>query len=300
MPVETPHPLTGKTAPLIAGHECSGVVAAIGSDVKGYHLGDRVVTDSATWCGDCYKCKKSWYSLCEKCAFLGLSRDGVYSEFVNVPASSVAMLPDNVSFEWGATAEPFACALHTIYRSRIMIGETIVVIGTGPIGLMCAHLALLAGVGKVYVIARTEFKKEVVKKMGAISLDPATEDIVGIIKSETQGQGADVALEVVGTEEAIDLSLKVVRTRGRVVLVGFPEKKPMVDWNNILYKELDIIGVLNNGGEIPRVLELMANRMINPNFFITGCIGLSNIIEDGYKVLKDKNEHIKILVDPSL
>lgn len=299
MPVDTPHPLTGKVAPLTAGHEFSGVIVAVGSKVNNFKVGDRVTSDSATWCGECDNCLKGWHSLCKKCAFLGLSRDGGYAEYVNVPAASVFKLPDNVSFEWGAMIEPFACALHVIHRSRLMLGESIVVIGTGPIGLMCAHLAKIAGASKVFVIARTESKKKVASKLGAIVLDPACDDIVEAIKTETAGKGADIALEVVGTEETIDLSLRTVKTRGRVVLVGFPEEKPVVDWNTILYNELEIIGILNNGGEICQVLEMMANGAINADPFITGRIGLSEIIEKGYEELKYNKGHIKIIVDPT-
>jgi (R,R)-butanediol dehydrogenase / meso-butanediol dehydrogenase / diacetyl reductase len=300
MPVNVPHPLTGKVAPLIAGHEFSGVIAAVGEKIKTLKVGDRVTSDSATWCGGCNNCLKGWYSLCEKCAFLGLSRDGGYAEYVNVPVVSVFKLPDNVSFEWGAMVEPFACALHVLHRSKIMIGESIVIIGTGPIGLMCAHLAKIAGASKVFVIARTESKKRLANKIGSIVLDPASSDIIKSIKEQTAGKGADVALEVVGNEETIDLSLKTVKTRGRVVLVGFPEEKPVVDWNVILYNELEVIGILNNGGEIPQVLELMANGTIDAEPFITGRIGLSEIVEKGYEELKYNKGHIKILIDPTL
>lgn len=298
MPVDEPHPLTGKMAPLIAGHECSGTVVAVGEGVHKFQVGDRVTSDSATWCGECDSCKKGWHSLCEKCAYLGLSRDGVYAEYVNVPEPSVEKLPNNVSFEWGAMAEPLACALHVIYKSRLVIGESIVIIGTGPIGLMCAHFAKIAG-GKVYVVARSDFKKRMASELGAIVLDPAVDDIVSYIKNENGGQGADIALEVVGTEDTIDLALKVVKTRGRVVLVGFPEEKPVVDWNTILYNELEVLGILNNGGEIHQVLEMMSNGTINPEPFITGRIGLSEIIEKGYRELKNNHKHIKIMVDPS-
>lgn len=298
MPVDEPHPLTGKTAPLTAGHECSGTVIAVGDQVVNFSIGDRVTSDSATWCGECENCLKGWYSLCERCAYLGLSRDGVYAERVNVPAPSVAKLPDNVSFELGALSEPLACALHVIYRSRLALGESIVIIGTGPIGLMCAHLAKIAG-GKVYVVARSEFKKRIASELGAIVLDPAVDDICSIVKEQNGGHGADIALEVVGTEETIDMALKVVKTRGRVVLVGFPEEKPTVDWNTILYNELEVLGILNNGGEIPQIVEMISNGTINPEIFITGRIGLSEILEKGYQELKDNHGHIKIMVDPS-
>jgi len=300
MPVDEPHPLTGKKTPLTAGHEFSGVVSKVGSAVTGFKVGDRIASDSATWCGECDNCKKGWHSLCKKCAFMGLSRDGAYAEYVNVPSPSIYKLPDSVSFEWGAMVEPFACALHVIHKSRLMLGETIVVIGTGAIGLMAAHLAKIAGASKVFVVARTDIKKKVAKNMGAIVLDPATDNITEIVKSQTGGQGADVALEVVGTEETIDLALNVVKTRGRVVLVGFPEEKPVVDWNLILYNELEVLGILNNGGQIPQVLDLMANRTINPEPFITGRIGMSDLVEKGYKELKHNKGHIKILVDPML
>jgi len=277
MPVEKPHPLTGKMAPLTAGHECSGTVIAVGDQVLNFSIGDRVTSDSATWCGECENCMKGWYSLCEKCAYLGLSRDGVYAERVNIPARSVAKLPDNVPFELGALAEPLACALHVIYKSRLVLGESIVIIGTGPIGLMCAHLAKIAG-GKVYVVARSEYKKRIATELGAIVLDPAVDDIYSIVKKQNGGHGADISLEVIGTEETIDMALKVVKTRGRVVLVGFPEEKPTVDWNTILYNELEVLGILNNGGEIPQIVEMISNGSIKPEVFITGRIGLSEIL----------------------
>jgi (R,R)-butanediol dehydrogenase/meso-butanediol dehydrogenase/diacetyl reductase len=300
MPVDTPHPLTGKKTPLTAGHECSGTIVAVGSKVTRFKVGDRVTSDSATWCGECAYCKKGWYSLCVKCAFLGLSRDGVYAEFVNVPEPSVEHVPDNVPFDWAAMTEPFACALHVVQRSRVMIGETLVVIGTGPIGLMAAHLAKVAG-ARVYVVARTEIKKEMVRKIGAIILDPATDDIPAVIKSQTDGLGADVVLEVVGTEETIDLSLRITKRRGRIVLVGFPEEKPVVDWNEILYNEFEVLGILNNqGGEMKQIIQMMSDGTIEPEQFITGRIGLSEIIEKGYKELKVNKGHIKILVDPTL
>ena len=162
---------------------------------------------------------------------------------------------------------------------------------------MCAHLAKNAG-GKVYVVARNEFKKRIAKELGAIVLDPEADDIISIIKNETGGYGADIALEVVGTGATIDLALKVVKTRGRVVLVGFPEEKPTIDWNTILYNELEVLGILNNGGEIPQVVEMMSNGTINPEIFITGRIGLSEIVEKGYRELKNNHGHVKIMVDP--
>jgi (R,R)-butanediol dehydrogenase/meso-butanediol dehydrogenase/diacetyl reductase len=148
-------------------------------------------------------------------------------------------------------------------------------------------------------VARSEYKKRIATELGAIVLDPAVDDIISIIKEQNNGRGADIALEVVGTEDTIDLALKVVKTRGRVVLVGFPEEKPIVDWNTILYNELEVLGILNNGGEIPQIVEMMSNGTINPELFITGRIGLSEIIEKGYQELKNNRGHIKIMVDPS-
>lgn len=299
MPTEAPHPLTGKTAPLTAGHEFSGTIFAVGSNVKGFEVGDRVTCDSATWCGECENCQKGWHSLCEKSAFLGLSRDGAFAEYINVPADSVFKLPDSIPFEWGAMIEPFAVAVHAHRRARTAVGENIVVIGAGTIGLMSIHVAKIAGVGKVFAVEVAEKRKEAAAALGAIVLDPTKEDVAGIIRRETGGLGVDVVLEVVGIKETVDLALSVARTRGRVVIVGIFEDKIEVDWNKIVMNELEVLGHMNNGGEMPQVIALMANGTLKPEQFITGRIGLSEVVEKGYKELIKEKSHIKILVDPT-
>lgn len=299
MPVDEPHPLTGKKAPLTAGHEFSGVISAVGSAVKDFKVGDRVTSDSATWCGVCENCQKGWHSLCEKVAFLGLSRDGAFAEFVNVPAAPVVKLPDNVSFEWGAMVEPFAVAVHAHRRARTQVGENLVVIGAGTIGLMAIHVAKIAGVGKIFAVEVSEKRKAAAAALGAIVLDPSKDDVEAAVLSQTGNRGADIVMEIVGKQETVDLALSLPCTRGRVVIVGIFEEPITVDWNKIVMNELEVLGHLNNGGEIPQVIELMADGRLDAEPFITGRIGLSEVVEKGYEELISDKSHIKILVDPS-
>jgi (R,R)-butanediol dehydrogenase / meso-butanediol dehydrogenase / diacetyl reductase len=299
MPVDEPHPLTGKTAPLTGGHEFSGVISAVGSEVKDFKIGDRVTSDSATWCGKCESCKKGWYSLCEKVAYLGLCRNGAFAEFVTIPAEPVVKLPDNVSFEWGALVEPFAVAVHAHRRARTQVCESIVIIGAGTIGLMAIHVAKIAGAGKIFAVEVSEKRKAAASALGAIVLDPSKDDVKAAVLSQTENRGADIVMEVVGKQDTVDLALSLPCTRGRVVILGIFEEPIQIDWNRIVFNELEVLGHMNNGGEFPQVLELMANGTLQVEQFITGRIGLSQIVEKGYEELNRDKSHIKILVDPS-
>lgn len=298
-PVEVPHPLSGKKAPLTSGHEFSGTIAAVGSNVRGFQVGDRVTANSVTWCGECDSCKKGWYSLCKKAAYLGFMRDGAFAELINVPSESVFKLPDNIPFEWGAMVEPFAVAIHAHRRGRTAIGENVVVIGAGTIGLMTIQAAKVAGAANIFAVEISEKRREAAEAQGAIVLDSPKDAVVETILCKTGGHGADVVLEVVGQQETVDLALSVARTKGRVVIIGIFEDSIKIDWNKIVMNELEVLGHMNNGGEFPQVIELMLKGLLRPAEFVTGRIGLSEVVEKGYKQLVKDKSHIKILVDPN-
>ncbi len=135
MPME-PHPLTGKAAPLIQGHEFAGVIAEVGPGVEHLKVGDRVTADSETHCGKCWACLRHEYSLCEICAYLGLGRDGAFAPYVTIPADSVYVLPPTVSLQKASFSEPSAVALHVLQRGRLMPGESVMIIGAGNQGLL--------------------------------------------------------------------------------------------------------------------------------------------------------------------
>ncbi len=141
IPVDAPHPLTGIKGQCILGHEFCGEIVATGDGVEGYAPGDKVAADACQHCGQCRFCKTGQYNLCEKLAFTGLMNNGAFAELVNVPAELLYRLPEGFPLEAGALIEPLAVGMHAVKKAGSLLGETVVVVGAGTIGLctiMCA------------------------------------------------------------------------------------------------------------------------------------------------------------------
>ena len=164
---KNPHPLTGKSFPIILGHEFSGDVVEVGKSVKRIAVGDRVTINCLIYCGTCLYCRQGEYNMCLKLGTVGLAWDGAFAEFVVVPEYTVIKIPDEVTYEMGAFAEPLAVAVRGVKRSRLKVGDTAVVIGAGPIGLLVIQAARVLGASKVFAIEPIQRRRELAKQLGA-------------------------------------------------------------------------------------------------------------------------------------
>lgn len=162
-----PHPLTGKSTPIILGHEFSGDVIEIGEGVKRIAVGDRVTIHCLIYCGTCAYCRQGEYNMCLRLATVGLAWDGAFAESVVVPEYTVLKLPERVSYEMGTFSEPLAVAVRAVKRSRMRMGDTAAVIGTGPIGLLVLQAAKAAGASKVFAVEPIRSRRELAKQLGA-------------------------------------------------------------------------------------------------------------------------------------
>jgi (R,R)-butanediol dehydrogenase/meso-butanediol dehydrogenase/diacetyl reductase len=299
IPTEEPHPLTGRKAPLILGHEFSGEIVEIGKGVKNVKVGDRVAPDAAQHCGECYMCRVNRYSVCEKLAFTGLMADGAFAEYVNVPAYTCFKLLPEISPEAGALVEPIAVGIHAIRQGKVMEGDTVAIVGAGTIGLVTIQAARAAGARKVFSIEVAKSRKEFAKGLGAIVLDPKETDVAAEIRDQTGGQGVDVAIECIGKAETVNTCIQCTRRGGRIVVVGIFEKPGNINYNDLVFQEKEIIGSLAYCGEFDTVIALLADGRLNAESLITGKIKLDDIVENGFKeLLKNKESNIKILVAP--
>lgn len=297
MPIE-PHPLTGKSAPLIQGHEFAGVIVEVGDGVTGFKPGDRVTADSATWCGECWACLRHEYSLCEKAAFLGLGRDGVFAEYATIPVGPVYHIPDNLSLQKASFCEPTAVAVHALRKGRFQVGENVLVIGAGNQGLLAYQILKHSTANQVIVVARKGMRGDVARSLGATVLDPNEIDVVAEVKKRTGGIGADLVIETAGQAGTVQMAIRACRTLGRIVQVGFFEGPVTLELNELLFQEREWIGLLNNGGEFPEAIQFLANGWVDPTPMISNRISLEDVVEKGFQeCVLNKRGNVKVIVN---
>ena len=302
IPAKRPHPITGKQAPVILGHELSGDVVEIGSSVTGINVGDRVTVRPTMPCYNCYWCKKGRHILCNRLATLGLAADGGFAEYVVARNDTVYQLPKEVTYEAAALCEPSAVAVHACVRARLSPGDSVAVIGTGPIGMLIIEAAKAAGAGKIFASGTRPKRNEIAKKVGATEvINPKEVDVGKEIANLTERRRADVVFECVGTKESIMQASTVSGRGARIVIVGQATEPCPFPFFSLMGLEKEIIGSSGYEDEFPTVLSYMADGRIDTEPIITARIELDDIIERGFNVLtsEKKGEHLKILVSPS-
>lgn len=227
--------------PLIPGHEFSGVVTGTGSIEERAWIGKRVGVFPLIPCGRCPQCVEGSYEMCDNYDYLGSRRDGGFAEYAAVPAWNLIELPDEISFETGAMLEPLSVALHAVRRGDIGSGDSVIIIGTGMIGIAAALWAKRQGADKVCILGRNEEKKRFVQIFPDILyLSGSIEEHVGKY---------DVALEAVGTPEAIQTTIRCTAPGGRVILMGNPSGNVLLEQDTywrILRKQLKMTGSWNS------------------------------------------------------
>jgi (R,R)-butanediol dehydrogenase/meso-butanediol dehydrogenase/diacetyl reductase len=300
IPVDAPHPLTGAKAPLILGHEFSGKIVEVGEGVNNFKGGDRVASDACQVCWECYWCKRMEYSCCEKLGFTGLAVDGAFAKYVNVPAYTLYHLPDSMTYEQGALVEPLAVGLHAVRRAPVIAGDNVVVIGAGTIGLAALQCARVGGAKQVIVLEMAKARKEFAQKLGAtVVIDPSEKDPVEEVFRLTNGIGADVTIECVGSEKTGPLSVACTRRRGIAVPVGIFERPSNLHFNDLVFTEREIKGALAYTGDFSPVISMIDDGRLDAETMITGKIGLEDIVAQGFdELVNHKDTNIKIIVSP--
>jgi len=235
--------------PVVLGHEYSGRIVRLGAGVQGLSVGDRVTSAATIPCGECHLCKTGSPNRCvgpNKRVLGSLRADGAFAEYVAVPASLVHRIPDALSFDEAALVEPAACVVHAVVeRVGVGLGETVVVLGPGPIGLLAVQVARAQGAGRTIVAGLSADKERlaVAKRLGAdVAVNIEDEDLSVLVRELTGGLGADLVLEASGSTRARAQALELVRRRGRVGLIGLAGGLGELDVDKIVEGELDVQG----------------------------------------------------------
>src|SRR4030042_1382522 len=295
-----PPPLTGRSAPIILGHEFSGDVIEVADGVTRINVGDRITINCLIYCGECIYCKEGQYNMCLRLATVGLAWDGAFAEFVVVPEYTVLKIPDEVSYEMGTFAEPLAVAIRAVRRSRLKVGDTVAVVGASAIGLLVLQAARAAGASKVFAIEPIQWRRELATTLGANeAFDPAQGGVEKEIAERTEGLRVDVAFECVGNQSAFDTAVRVTGRRAMIVMVGMALKPLEVPFLRLWGHEKEISTCTGYVDEYPTALALLADRRIMVEPMITQKIKLSEFVEKGIQqMIQHPENHVKILVAP--
>jgi L-iditol 2-dehydrogenase len=269
------HPVLIKQIPSLFGHEYAGTIEAVGEGVKDFKVGMRVVATNSAPCGDCFYCKRDMPNLC---TWLKDNLvNGAFAEYIRVPEPIVRwnthQIPDSLSFRDAALTEPLACVVHGIEESNIRLGDTVVVIGAGPIGQMLIMLAKKNGASTVIASDLAELRRDIALKAGAdIVINPSKEDPVERVKQETSGRGADVVIEAVGIRETWEQAVDMTRDAGTTVLFGGAASGTQfeLDTGRFHYGQLTIKGVFHlKPKHVEQALKLIIAGDVNTDLLIT-------------------------------
>lgn len=279
------HGMDGSTGrrqtPLIMGHEASGIIAEMGTEVQGWQIGDRVTFDSTIYPLNDWYTLQGRYNLSDNRKVLGVSpldykKHGAFAEYVSMPAHILYKIPENVSFEQASMVEPVAVAAHAINVSKIQPGQSAVVIGAGMVGVFVVKMLEIAGAYPIIAVDLDENKLELAKEFGATHTFKSSEEgLAGKISELTKNRGADFGFEVVGISETVNLCVNSLRKGGTAVLVGNLKPEITVPLQKIVTTELSLLGSCAINGEYELVLDLMASGKINVDKMISAVAPLS-------------------------
>jgi len=261
--------------PIVMGHEAAGTVAAVGANVKGHAVGDRVTFDSTVFCGTCIFCQRGDVNLCDNRQVIGVScgdyrRHGAFAEYVAIPQRILYHLPDNLSFAEAAMLEAASVALHAVRVSEVKDGETTLVIGAGMIGLLTLQAARALGCARVMIADIDASRLELARNVGADEiLDSSGAELVAEVLKRTEGRGVDLAFEAVGRNETVNTAIDCTRKGGTVTLIGNIQPEVALPLQKVVTRQLRLQGSCASAGEYPQAIELIANGKIVVSPLIT-------------------------------
>lgn len=229
------------TFPQVLGHEMSGVIAAVGPDVRGFAAGDRVTVRPLDPCGSCPACLRGHSHICQKLKFIGIDAPGALQSLWTVPAHTLHRLPEGIPMKHAAMVEPIAVACHDVRLGGVQAGEYVVVQGGGPIGILIALVSRSAG-ARVLLTEVNPFRLQLARSLNLETANPLETDVVALVNEQTGTAGADVVFEVSGSAAGAEMMTRLPRTRGRIVVVAIFNKPPAIDLFRAFWRELQILG----------------------------------------------------------
>ena len=259
--------------PVVLGHEFGGTVAKAGRAVRGFRDGDRVVSETAAQiCGECMQCRTGWYNLCPSRLGFGYGLDGAMARYVRVPARCLHGIPDSLPFDLACLAEPHAVAYQAMcVNSTIRPGDCVVVLGPGPIGLLCARMAALSGADPLIVagLAADGPRLDAARQLGAThTVNMQAQDLQEFVQ-DLRAEGADVVCDATGASRPLEGAIRIARPGGQVTKVGWSPETLAVDMNPLVLRNVRIQGSFSHNYPVwERVIHLLDRRLTLPETIV--------------------------------
>jgi L-iditol 2-dehydrogenase len=285
--------------PIILGHECAGEVVAVGKDVKKHRVGDRVAVEPGVPCRRCSFCRTGKYNLCRDVVFLATPPvDGAYCEYITSPEDFTFKIAPNMSFEEGAMIEPLSVGVHACNRGQVKPGDSVAVLGAGPIGLVTLQAARAYGATRVIATDVDARRLALAKKLGATdAVNAARQDSVKEVLRLTDGLGVDIAFETAGAVPTTQQTIGVVRPGGVIVWVGLAAQDVFpIDVMNAICKEVDIRGIFRYANTYRNAIALVAQKRVNVKAMITRRFALDQVPEALAFAASQGKRAIKIMI----
>jgi L-iditol 2-dehydrogenase len=293
-------------APQVMGHEFTGLVETVGSEVKGFSVGDRIVMATSISCGECFYCEKGWRNLCANLAPMGFTYPGGMTEFTVIPGRAitnghVVKVPEGVKPEHAALSEPLSCAVNSAGNCGIKEGDTVVVVGAGPMGIMNACVAQQYGAAKVIMAEVNEVRLQQAENFGFdMVVNSAKEDLEQIVKNETSGIGADVVIVAAPAAKPQEDALNYVRKQGAVCLfASLPSGKSelTIDSRILHYGEIRLVGTSDSTDvHVKKAVELISSGTLPADKLASHILSLDGIFE-AYELMQS-GEALRVVLKP--
>lgn len=289
--------------PLILGHEFAGTIVEVGAEVKGWSVGDRVTAEThAQYCGHCYLCRTNRYHLCRERKGFGFGVDGAFARYVRVPARILHRVPEAVSLKEASLTEPFCVGYNALVNnSQVNPGDLVVIIGPGPIGLVCTIMASLLGAGEIIVVGTTgdEERLEKAREFGATrTLISSGDNVLNLVQELGDGYGADLVVDTAGPAATLKLSLDIVRPAGQITKIGWGPVPVNFSLDQLIAKSVRLQGSFSHTWDVwEKCLTLMGERKVDLIKLITHELPLEDW-EKGFELI-EKRQGLKVLLIPS-
>jgi 2-desacetyl-2-hydroxyethyl bacteriochlorophyllide A dehydrogenase len=285
--------------PSAVGHELSGKIVELGSEVSTLSIGDRVTVEPVIACGECFFCQRGQYHLCQDVSFHYRRGQGAFGSYFTAPAKYVFKLPDSISMEASALVEPLSVALHAVNKCGMKLGDSKAVFGAGAIGLLITMLVSRLSQGRTFSVDIDDFRLQKALDLGTtVAINNLQEDAVEKIIDATDGLGADFTFEAVGLAMTLEQALRSVRKGGLATLIGIFEKPmPEVPVNLFIQKEITLTGSQGYNWDFQKALAILSQNELPIESLITHRFPLAKL-QDGFDLLTTQgNQAIKVLIE---
>ena len=302
VPIGEPHPLTGAVAPVVFGHEFSGIVVALGDGVERITVGQRVAANAVLWCGTCPACRQGWTNICSRIGFHGVTGGGgAFARFDVIDERNAHVLPPQISAGVGALMEPLASGIHAVALGGVGPGDSALILGAGPIGLMVVQACLAAGLETIIVSEPSESRRAAATALGATAvIDPIRCDVLAFVNDVTGGTGVGASFDAAAAPLSLETAISSTRARGTVVNIAAWEKPVAFNPTTLLLRETIVRGSLAyTSSDFDAAIAYAVDHTEALESMITRTISLNDVITAGFDPLAfTHHDDIKVMVRP--